>query len=73
MAKKETYGDMIENLHGIIDELENEELSLEDSMKRYEDGVKLINKLYKTLNGLEGKITKIKDNVEVEFEGKNEN
>lgn len=73
MAKKENYGDMLGNLHEIIDTLETDELSLEESMKKYEEGVKLVNKLYKTLNGLEGKITKIKENVEVELEGKNEN
>lgn len=72
MAKKEAYGDMLINLEEIVNELEIDNLSLEESMKKYEDGVKLVNKLYKTLNLLEGKITKIKDNMELEFERENE-
>ena len=47
--------------------MENNELPLEDLMKEYESGVKLINKLYKTLNSLEGKLTTIKENMEVEL------
>ena len=37
-------------------------------MKAYEDGVKLVNKLYKTLNTLEGKVSLVKNEKEVEFE-----
>ncbi|MDD6795947.1 MAG: exodeoxyribonuclease VII small subunit, partial [Clostridiaceae bacterium] len=41
---------------------------LDQSMKAYEDGVKLVNKLYKTLNTLEGKVSLVKNEKEVEFE-----
>ena len=68
MAKKESYDDIMENLQVILKKMESNELPLEDLMKEYELGVKLVNKLYKNLNALEGKLTKIKDNVEVEFE-----
>lgn len=68
MAKKESYDDIMENLQAILKKMESNELPLEDLMKEYELGVKLVNKLYKSLNALEGKLTKIKDNVEVEFE-----
>ena len=34
-------------------------------MKEYEKGSKLINKLYKTLDNLEGKFITIKENIEV--------
>ena len=47
--------------------LEEDELNLEQSMKAYEEGVKLVNKLNKTLNTLEGKKTMIKDEKEVEI------
>ena len=67
MAKKESYDDIMENLQAILKKMESNELPLEDLMKEYELGVKLVNKLYKSLNALEGKLTKIKDNVEVEF------
>ena len=46
---------MLENLEGILSTLENDELSLEEAMKEYEKGSKIVNKLYKTLDTLEGK------------------
>lgn len=67
MAKKESYDDIMENLQVILKKMESNELPLEDLMKEYENGVKLVNKLYKSLDTLEGKLTKIKNNVEVEF------
>ncbi|MBQ5696005.1 MAG: exodeoxyribonuclease VII small subunit [Clostridium sp.] len=65
MAKKETYNDMLNNLEAILSTLENDELSLEDAMKEYEKGSKIVNKLYKTLDALEGKFLTIKENAEV--------
>ena len=67
MAKKESYDNMVKGLQTILNNMENNELPLEDLMKEYESGVKLINKLYKTLNSLEGKLTTIKENMEVEL------
>ena len=65
MAKKESYNDMLNNLEVILSTLENHELSLEDAMKEYEKGSKIVNKLYKTLDTLEGKFLTIKENAEV--------
>ena len=65
MATKETYNDMLNNLEAILSTLENDELSLEDAMKEYEKGSKIVNKLYKTLDALEGKFLTIKENAEV--------
>ena len=59
MAKKESYNDMLNNLEVILSTLENDELSLEDAMKEYEKGSKIVNKLYKTLDALEGKFLTI--------------
>ena len=67
MAKKESYDDMVKGLQTILNNMENNDLPLEELMKAYESGVKLINKLYKTLNSLEGKLTTIKENMEVEL------
>lgn len=72
MAKKDNYEDMLGKLQQILEDLEEKDLNLDESMKAYEDGVKLVNKLYKTLNTLEGKITLVKEDKEVEFEGDNE-
>lgn len=68
MAKKESYEDMLTKLEDVLKLLEGEELTLDQSMKAYEDGIKLVNKLYKTLNTLEGKISLVKNEKEVEFE-----
>ena len=56
---------MLNNLEVILSTLENDELSLEDAMKEYEKGSKIVNKLYKTLDALEGKFLTIKENAEV--------
>ena len=65
MAKKESYNDLLNNLESILSKLENEELNLEDAMKEYEKGSKIVNKLYKTLDALEGKFLTIKESTEV--------
>jgi len=67
MAKKESYEEMLTKLQEILNNLETDELNLEDSMKSYEDGVKLVNKIYKILDSYEAKISIIKDEKEVEF------
>lgn len=68
MPKKESYDDMLKNLEGILNNMEKSELPLEELIKEYESGVKLINKLYKTLNSLEGKLFTIKEDMEVELD-----
>jgi exodeoxyribonuclease VII small subunit len=67
MAKKESYEEMLTKLQDILNNLEADELKLEDSMKSYEEGVKLINKIYKVLDSYEAKISIIKDDKEMEF------
>ena len=67
MAKKESYEDMLIKLQEVLKSLEEDELNLDESMKAYEEGVKLVNKLNKTLSTLEGKITMVKGNNEVEI------
>ncbi|MFW2487587.1 exodeoxyribonuclease VII small subunit [Clostridium chromiireducens] len=72
MAKKESYEEMLTKLQDILSNLETDDLNLEESMKSYEDGVKLINKIYKVLNSYEAKISIIKEENEVEFSENNE-
>lgn len=71
MAKKESYEEMLTKLQDILNNLETDELNLEESMKSYEDGVKLVNKVYKILESYEAKISIIKDEKEVEFSESN--
>ncbi len=67
MAKKESYEELLLKLQDILNNLETDDLNLEDSMKSYEDGVKLVNKIYSILDSYEAKISIIKDQKEVEF------
>lgn len=67
MAKKESYEEMLTKLQDILNNLETDELNLEESMKSYENGVKLVNNIYKILDSYEAKISIIKDEKEVEF------
>lgn len=48
--------------------MDKEELSLEASMKNYEEGIALCNKLYKILNEAEGKIKILTENIERDFQ-----
>ena len=65
MAKIEnSYEFMLNNLNTIVDDLENGNLTLEEAINKYEEGVKLINKLYKKLNTLEGKIKIVSNDIE---------
>ncbi|MCI5726134.1 MAG: exodeoxyribonuclease VII small subunit [Clostridium sp.] len=73
MAKKESYEETLVKLQEVLKSLEEEELNLDDSIKAYEEGTKLVNKLYKMLNTLEGKITVIKENTEKELGEENGN
>ncbi|AJD32745.1 exodeoxyribonuclease VII small subunit [Clostridium sporogenes] len=66
--KKESFENMLEKLEIIVESMDNGEITLEDSMKSYEEGIKLCNKLYKVLNDAEGKIKVLEDNKEEDFE-----
>ncbi len=67
MAKKESYEEMLTKLQDILSNLETDELNLEESMRSYEEGVKLVNKIYKVLDSYDAKISIIKDEKELEF------
>lgn len=69
MARKsESYESMMEKLEEIVNVMDSSELSLEESMKKYEEGIKLCNKLYKTLNEAEGKIKLLTADGEKDFD-----
>lgn len=72
VAKKtESYESMITKLEEIVDIMDSKELSLDDSMKKYEEGIKLCNKLYKTLNEAEGKIKVLTEDGQKDFDVEN--
>lgn len=59
MAKKKTYEESVERLKEIINLLENGNVSLEDSVKLFEEGTKLSEYCYKTLENAKLKITEV--------------
>lgn len=69
MAKKtESYESMMDRLEEIVSSMDGEKLCLEEAMKNYEEGIKLCNKLYKTLNEAEGRIKILTENGEKDFD-----
>jgi len=65
--KKESYESMLARLEEIVTLMDGNQISLEESMKYYEEGIKLSNKLYKVLNEAEGKIKILTEQGEKDF------
>lgn len=55
--KKQTYEDALAALEAIVDALERGDLSLEDALKRFEEGIRLSKYCAKTLDETEKRIT----------------
>lgn len=66
--KTENYESLMIKLQEIVNSMDNGEISLEDSMKKYEEGIKICNKVYKILNDSESKIKILMDEGEKDFE-----
>jgi len=66
-SRNESYESMVKKLEDIIYSMENKELTLQETMKSYEQGIKLCNKLYKYLNEAEGKIKILSNGQEQDF------
>ncbi len=68
-AKKQTYEENIAQIDEILEKLENEELSLDDSIEEYEKAIKLIKDSEKLLEIGEGKVLKVLEkNGKIEIE-----
>lgn len=52
-----SFEEQMEQLEGIVQELEKGELSLEDSVSKFEEGIKISKECNKTLEEAEKKIT----------------
>lgn len=62
MSKKTgSFEDNLLEIDEIIERLESGELSLTDSIKEYENAMKLLKKSFDLLNKAEGKILKVKE------------
>lgn len=60
MKKTMTYEEAITRLNEIVRLLDNNDISLEESVKLFEEGTKLSDFCYKKLNSAEQKITELK-------------
>ena len=61
---KQSFEKAMENLETIVQELESGDLSLEKSMKRFEEGIKLSKFCSDTLDATEKKITLLTANTD---------
>ncbi|WP_455036324.1 exodeoxyribonuclease VII small subunit [Leptotrichia massiliensis] len=68
-VKKQSYEENIAQIDEILEKLESEELSLDDSISEYEKAIKLIKDSEKLLEAGEGKVMKaLEKNGKVEME-----
>ncbi|MCR2042606.1 exodeoxyribonuclease VII small subunit [Anaerosalibacter massiliensis] len=65
---KLSYEEGIEQLEDIVDSLENEDLTLEESLNKFQKGIDLYKYLYNMLNRVEGEIKIIMKDGEGEEE-----
>jgi exodeoxyribonuclease VII small subunit len=71
--KKNNFEEALEKLENLVTKLESGELSLEDSMKSFEEGIKLTRLCQSQLAEAELKVKKlIEDNGEIKTETLNE-
>lgn len=68
MNEYREYDEGLKRLSNIVEKLEDRELSLEENIKLYEEGMKLHKRLSSILKEQEGKMTLIKDNKEEDFQ-----
>ena len=54
--KAPSFEQAVEQLEGLIEQIESGEIGLEDALKRYEDGTKLIQRCRSILDSAEKKI-----------------
>ncbi len=66
MTKKNlNFEDSLAKLEGIVDALEDNDVSLEESVKKFEEGIKLVKDCQKQLKEAELKVNKLLDNGEI--------
>lgn len=67
-TKKQSYEECITQLEGIVSKMEKPDLTLEERMKLYEEGMKLSGVINKLLNGMESKIVILNKGEEEDFQ-----
>ena len=66
MTKKNlNFENSLAKLEGIVDALEDNDVSLEESVKKFEEGIKLVNDCQKQLKEAELKVNKLMSDGEI--------
>jgi exodeoxyribonuclease VII small subunit len=65
--KNITFEKAMENLEKIVEELEAKDFSLDNSIKKYEEGIKLVNYCQGSLEKAKGKIELLKKDKNKDF------
>ena len=66
MTKKNlNFEDSLAKLEGIVDALEDDDVSLEESVKKFEEGIKLVKDCQKELQEAELKVNKLMGDGEI--------
>lgn len=63
MKKKQSLDESLKLLEEIVDKMENNDLLLEDALKLYKDGSKLVTNCKEKLTAVEGEILIIQKNM----------
>ena len=66
-TEKTTFEERLQSVEGIISRIEEGKLSLEDSMKQYEIGMKTLARLDEELQGMNRRLSVLKDGKEEEL------
>ncbi|MFA5692223.1 MAG: exodeoxyribonuclease VII small subunit [Acholeplasmataceae bacterium] len=61
MAETLTFEEMLKKLEQVVKELESEEISLETSIKKYQEGLELSKKLYEKIKEAEELIVEVRE------------
>lgn len=64
---EESFETLFNKLKYIVDEMEKKPLSLEENLKKYEEGMNISTELYKILSEAEAKIKILKEGKESNF------
>jgi len=67
MAKKISFEKSLETLEEIVTSLEEGELSLDEALKKYEEGIKLVGTCHNKLEEAKGKVELLVKNNEGSF------
>jgi len=68
VSKRNTFEEDMEKLEALVATLERNDLGLEESLKAFEDGTKLVGKLTKALEKAEKRVLELTRDGQGEFE-----